>query len=137
MAFLSQLKNANLKKTEAPKQQASIEPLLCNNDEEYKKLMEETFLEEYYESIKPFTFASEFFPLTQEASEAIREAYTNWDSTGRTTSTSDIVDRSPVLLELAHKIDGLQVKMNISQFFIRLSSRRSLFDHVMNKTTVY
>jgi hypothetical protein len=44
---------------------------LCDNEDQYKQMMEETYLERYYEPIKEYTFASEFVTLSKEAAAAL------------------------------------------------------------------
>lgn len=45
-------------------------PQLCN-EENYQELMEETYLEKYYEIIKDLTFPSVFETLTKETANSI------------------------------------------------------------------
>jgi len=54
-----------LAETEKPQTQTNLaldEPL-CSNSEDYLRMMRETYIEEYYSVIEPYTFRSEFFSV--------------------------------------------------------------------------
>lgn len=116
--------NVSLKKVttkEAPK----IQHQICANSEDYKRLMEETYMEEYWEEIKDYTFASEFLPLPRDYAQDLMNAYGNYESKGEFNGLN-----TENLQNLAQQIDEAIIKLrnetNMKEedgIFIRLSSR--------------
>ena len=101
---------------EAPK--ASL-PLLCPDSAAYHKQMHETYLEEYFDVIKEFSFASLFHTLPAPDLQALINAHTQWKNENKKRAwVSD-----PVLVSLAGAIDVLQAQLKSEYIFVRLSSR--------------
>ena len=93
-------------------------PLLCPDSESYRRLMDDTFLEEYYEEIGQWTFHSEFLSLTQEQAKALCVAHQHWNE-----SKSNVNELVPELEKLSNEIQSASDRLRTSQFFVRLSTR--------------
>ena len=100
--------------------------------------MQETYLEEYFEPIKPFTFRSEFVPLSKDAAKSIVESYKNASKVhGKRytewTKDPNLQVRISISFDflmlrfsskiLAKAIDKAKQKMGCDYIFVRLSSR--------------
>jgi len=117
-ASASFLSKVNLKKTQT-KDSSSSKPtvVLCANSEQYNELMEETYLEKYFETIKDFTFKSVFVPLAPPQAQAIILAHKQAKE-GR-----DDWRASKELHDLAISVDHAKAKLGCEHVFVRLSSR--------------
>jgi hypothetical protein len=122
--FVMQLGQVKLRSAPKPTER-KVEPLLCDGEEAYKKLMEETFFEEYYEQIKEFTFKSEIFPVQSSTTVALRNAFSIWNVTKSRDALPAIYEQFPELNELCQQIEQVAAtKLNVSEYFIRFSTRR-------------
>ena len=118
-------KREKLKSVET-KESQQAQPLLCEDSATYKKMMEETFLEEYFSEIEQFSFASEFFNLDVDTAKAINDAHKVRAAKNDPNPAiiKEVYDDSPLLLQLASRIDEAASKLSTPNFFIRLSTRR-------------
>ena len=66
MSFLREIeeKKALLRKTEIPKDESNHGDMIVKDEDDYYRLMKETYFEKYYEQIEEFTFKSVIVPLT-------------------------------------------------------------------------
>ena len=116
-----------------------LNPVICEDGERYRQMMDETCLEEYYSEIEEFSFHSKFFPLCQSTASALSEAHKQWLSG---VSPSQLA-QSELLVDLAHQIEESASCLRTPAFFIRLSTRspkdavlhvpafRSIFDDAL------
>ena len=116
MSFLEELqgKRNALKKTEpSRREKENLEELIVKDEDDYDRLMRETYFEEYYDHIEKFTFKSTIVPLTLEEIQAIHEAHTDVQ-----------VDLTSVETKVDEGILTIRRKANKEcQVFVRLSSR--------------
>ena len=101
---------------ETPKQSL---PLLCPDSASYQKQMRETYLEEYFALIKPYSFASLFHVFNVPEIEALIKAHAQWKVDKKKRAWS----LNPVLVSLAAAVDKLQAELKTEHIFVRLSSR--------------
>ena len=120
MATVSELSGVKLRKT-SKQEDNFVEKdvgqriVLCENDEQYKKLMEDTYIEKYFNSIEKFTFPTEFIPLSKELAKEITDLHMK-DAKQRGT-------RSKQMTLVENAIDQIIYKRKWDLIFIRLSSR--------------
>lgn len=101
---------------ETPKAAA---PLLCPDSAAYHKQMHETYLEEYFDVIKKFSFPSLFHALSIAELQALIKAHEVWTTNKQKRAwTSD-----PALVALAGTVDALKAELKTQHIFVRLSSR--------------
>ena len=116
MSFLEELqgKRNALKKTEpSRREKENLEELIVKDEDDYDRLMRETYFEEYYDHIEKFTFKSTIVPLTLEEIKAIHQAYPDVQ-----------VDLTSVEAKVEEGISTIRRKANKEcQVFVRLSSR--------------
>ena len=116
MSFLKELqgKRNALKKTEpSRRERENLEELIVKDEDDYDRLMRETYFEEYYDHIEKFTFKSTIVPLTLEEIQAIHETYHDLQ-----------VDLTSVEAKVEEGISTIRRKANKEcQVFVRLSSR--------------
>lgn len=120
------LKQAKLRPTQGPREVAR-DVQLCGSSEEYKSMMQETFLEQYLEIIKDCSFKSALLPLAVKSAQSLVNAREVWlqraaESKGGEVSSSALIDADPVLQELVASIDTLKQKHGWKYVFVRLSS---------------
>lgn len=108
-------KHANTR--EQPRQSL---PLLCADSEAYKKLMNETYLEAYFEAIQEYSFKSLFHVLKVPELEALIRAHDQWKSNPVKRAWTS---KEPILVSLAATVDSLQAQLKSEHIFVRLSSR--------------
>ena len=122
MSFADQLKSVRLRSTNQPKEKTN-EPLLCPDSETYRKMMDETQFECYYDKIQPWTFPSAIFSINQEEINALRDGhfcFTNLPFENDDKKTEECFQRYPLLRKLADQIDACPLSRPI---FVRLSTR--------------
>ncbi|UJR10651.1 hypothetical protein I4U23_014846 [Adineta vaga] len=128
MSLADQLKSVRLRSTNKPKEKIQ-EQLLCPDSETYRKMMDETQFERYYDSIKQWTFPSTIVSMNENQIIALRNGHEFFKSLSSTTTTNDDDDdektkecfqKYPDLLELANTIDKCDIKRPM---FVRLSTR--------------
>jgi len=95
-------------------------PTLCNNSEEYHQLMEESYMENYFEMIKSFSFQSVFHSLEKEIAEALLDGHKKFCS-GKISKS--IIEENEALQRLVKLIDRLHHEAKWPHIFVRLSSR--------------
>ncbi|KAH3758857.1 cell division cycle protein 123-like [Pelomyxa schiedti] len=108
--------SVKLKKT-ATKEPPRPVQLICDGTN-YQTLMEETYMEKYYDQIASFTFRSTFVPLPREAAAALVEEHKRWQA-----DRSVTWENNSVLMQLAESIDRAKAELGVPFIFIRLSSR--------------
>eukprot|EP01112_Ceratiomyxa_fruticulosa_P001529 TRINITY_DN1171_c0_g2_i1.p2 TRINITY_DN1171_c0_g2~~TRINITY_DN1171_c0_g2_i1.p2 ORF type:complete len:345 (+),score=71.78 TRINITY_DN1171_c0_g2_i1:218-1252(+) len=108
-----------LKSVGAPKQKEAPKVVLCEDSDQYTKLMEETYLEQYFASIEEFTFRSLFVKLTIPAAKAI----VNVHSIVKKDSTYEEWKNSEEFIVLAKDIENARDRLGTKDVFVRLSSR--------------
>lgn len=122
MSLADQLKSVKLRSTNQPKEK-SHEQLLCPDSETYRKMMNETQFECYYEQIKQWTFPSRIFSINQEQINALHDGhifFKNSSIDNDDKKTEECFEKYPELLKLANVIDSCDIKRPI---FVRLSTR--------------
>ena len=121
MSFLKEIeqKKTVLKKTDVLKKESKLEETIVKDEEDYLRLMKETYFEKYYEQIEEFTFKSVIMPLTLDDIKSIYDANLDFEANGK--SEKDLTG-------IAEKIDeGIkQIREKTKKeckVFVRLSSR--------------
>ena len=112
------LQGVKLKKVKKKQQTSVTLPTLCNNSEEYNDLMEETFMEEYFDVINTFSFGTRFLELSTDTAAALVIAHEEFLE-NKCSSFED----NPCLTALARSIDSEQQTAQWPSIFVRLSSR--------------
>ncbi|KAL6048674.1 Cell division cycle protein 123 [Balamuthia mandrillaris] len=124
-----QLKKVALKRVaDAPDKAADAlpRPALCEDGEDYTRLMEETYFEEYWEKIKPLSFTSTFVPLSKKAAAALMAAHKAFLATKNEDSqqsSGNWKEEHPELAQLVEDINAAQKLLDREHVFVRLSSR--------------
>eukprot|EP00026_Physarum_polycephalum_P011538 Phypoly_transcript_11772.p1 GENE.Phypoly_transcript_11772~~Phypoly_transcript_11772.p1 ORF type:complete len:347 (+),score=55.63 Phypoly_transcript_11772:89-1129(+) len=113
------LSKVKLRKTET-KESKAPNVVLCATSEDYSRLMHETYIEQYIEIIKPWTFKSQFIQLSREALELLISFHQKFSKDPGT--RSDFRNNEP-LINLAKQIDEAKKEMGVDGIFVRLSSR--------------
>jgi len=122
MSFLRQIeeRKATLKKTQTiNKESSNVEDMIVKDEEDYYRLMKETYFEQYYSLIEEFTFKSVILPLSLQEIQDITKAYAEFEEVG--TNSYD-------LTSIENKVDDGIKKIREKtktecQVFVRLSSR--------------
>ena len=122
------LQNVKLKKVERKEETKVQLPTLCENEEDYFRLMEETYLEEYYNTIEEYTFQSSFAELEIDEIQSIVDAHKLWKENGQEiinfqSLTEIYYPNFPKLAQLSTKITNLSKNLRTNLFFVRFSSR--------------
>lgn len=122
MSFADQLKSVRLRSTNQPKEKTN-EPLLCPDSQTYRKMMDETQFECYYDKIQQWTFPSTILPINQDEINALRDGYLFFKSStlqDDDQKTEECFQRYPSLRKLADQINACTLPRPI---FVRLSTR--------------
>lgn len=122
MSLADQLKSVKLRSTNQPKEKSN-EQLLCPDSETYRKMMNETQFECYYEQIKQWTFPSMIFSINQEQIQALHNGHIQFKNSlldNDEKKTEECFEKYPELKQLANVIDSCDIKRPI---FVRLSTR--------------
>lgn len=98
-----------LKKT-IVKQKPTSNVVLCADSESYHQLMNETYLEQYIDAIKPWTFASTFIPLSKHTAQEIVNEHSKYVAKN-TPAARDDWKANQDLQTLASLIDGVMLSM--------------------------
>lgn len=104
-----------LKKTSLPEPKVH-DVQLCDTSEQYQQMMEETYLEKYFNAIQSFSFPAIFRPLSRNQAKAINSFH---QQKGTYTSWKD----NENLRELEKDIEETMTKAGWKSIFVRLSSR--------------
>jgi len=124
MDFAAQLAAAKLKKSAPPKADAAPKmKAICADEQDYKRLMEETYFEEYWEKMKPYTWGSAFVPLPPATAKDLTEAHLKFlaDKEGYRDKWKEEYSS---LVALSHGIDEVhRCQIPSPEMFVRLSSR--------------
>ena len=107
-----------LKTVEKKTEPSAVVTLLCSGSEDYDRLMKETYFEQYWDSIKKFSFPSELVHLPPAAAQAIIDEHKKKKDSDWTQG-----ENKDILLCLANKIDEVAKKNDWAGLFVRLSSR--------------
>ena len=68
-SLASALANVRLRASEKPKiDMDNFAVTICRDSDDYNRMMEETYFEKYWESLKDFSFGSTFIPLEDRKS---------------------------------------------------------------------
>jgi hypothetical protein len=123
MSFADQLKSVRLRSSNQPKEKVN-EPLLCPDSESYRKMMDETQFECYYEKIQQWTFSSRILSINHEEINALHDGHLFFKSLplddDDDKKTEVCFQRYPLLRKLSNQIDSCDLKRPI---FVRLSTR--------------
>jgi hypothetical protein len=122
MSFADQLKSVRLRSVNQPKEKLN-EQLLCPDSETYRKMMNETQFECYYEHIKQWTFPSVILSINQDDIKALHDGHMFFKNSlldDDDKKTEECFQRYPQLLKLSNVIDSCNIKRPI---FVRLSTR--------------
>ncbi|KAJ5072034.1 cell division cycle protein [Anaeramoeba ignava] len=122
---LKALQKVSLKKTSQTSDKSKpMTKTICSDSESYKKLMKETFLEEYLQILEKFTMKTVSLELTTQEADSIRKNYQIFKETyEKPNFTHDFWKVDSILVQLAEKISKKQPELKTENFFIRLSSR--------------
>ena len=121
MAFLKEIeeKKSALKKAEVVKKAEFANPIL-KDEEDYYRLLRETYFEDYYDLIKDFTFKSDIRILSLEEIRTVLQANKEFTETG----SSDTVDLTSVKNKIDESIAAIrEVTGSECKVFVRFSSR--------------
>jgi hypothetical protein len=110
---LNKLKKVDTKQKEAPKM------VICADSEDYSRLMKEAYFEEYYDSIKTFTFMTEFQFLSKAEAKLLTQAHQAYLKDSNSISASLATEPMQIVIK---NIDAKQKVLN-TRIFVRLSSR--------------
>lgn len=123
MSFADQLKSVRLRSTNQLKEKVN-EQLLCSDSETYRKMMDETQFECYYEKIKQWTFPSRILSINQDEINALHHGHLFFKNSpiddDDDKKTEECFQRYPLLIKLSNQIDSCDIKRPI---FVRLSTR--------------
>lgn len=122
MSLADQLKSVKLRSTKQPQEKVN-EQLLCPDSDTYRKMMDETQFEYYYDIIKSWTFPSEIFSINEDERQALHHGhllFKNSSLSDDDKKTEECFQKYPQLLKLANTIDSCNIQRPI---FIRLSTR--------------
>lgn len=126
----SDLKKVRLKKTgkKLKNQTKYLSPkiMLCKDETDFHKLMEETYIEKYFSHIKEFSFDSDFCILSRWAIIALMNAYTNMkemEKKGSETKLEEEKQDNEILSKLVKDIDKIKAKHDWKYIFVRTSIR--------------
>ncbi|CAF1132654.1 unnamed protein product [Adineta steineri] len=112
-----------LRSTNQPKEKFN-EPLLCPDSETYRKMMNETQFECYYDAIKQWTFPSRILTMNKDDIQALHDGHTYFKSLSTIDNddqkTEACFQQYPTLSKLANAIDSCDIKRPM---FVRLSTR--------------
>ena len=121
MSFLKEIeeKKSALKKAEVVKKAEFANPIL-KDEEDYYRLLRETYFEDYYDLIKDFTFKSDIRILSLEEIRTVLQANKEFTETG----SSDTVDLTSVENKIDESIAAIrEVTGSECKVFVRFSSR--------------
>jgi hypothetical protein len=122
MSLADQLKSVKLRSTNRPKEKIN-EQLLCPDSETYRKMMDETQFECYYEKIKQLKFPSMILPINQDEIKALHDGHIFFKNSlidNDEKKTEECFQKYPQLVKLSNMIDSCDIKRPI---FVRLSTR--------------
>eukprot|EP01100_Stratorugosa_tubuloviscum_P012381 TRINITY_DN5858_c3_g1_i1.p1 TRINITY_DN5858_c3_g1~~TRINITY_DN5858_c3_g1_i1.p1 ORF type:complete len:396 (+),score=173.83 TRINITY_DN5858_c3_g1_i1:50-1189(+) len=127
MSLAEQLNNAKLKKVTNAIVKTNNNIVICKDSNDYDKLMHESYIEEYFESLKNFSFRSIFINLNQIELENIIAFHKRFLEIGNSSFIEQLYNNGNnegfVFNELCNKIENAKQQLGIDQFFVRLSSR--------------
>ena len=119
MSFLREIeeKKALLRKTEIPKDESNHGDMIVKDEDDYYRLMKETYFEKYYEQIEEFTFKSVIVPLT------LKDIKTIYDVEFENSMETEL-DMSQLVQKIDQGIVEIRTRADSEcQVFVRLSSR--------------
>lgn len=120
-----QLKGITLKKTNSSNEKKQTEKLelICKDDDTYRQLMEETYLEKYLEEIKHLTFQSSVLQFSKDMALEITKRFSLQLLLKEEELKKSKTNTSSPLISLVENIDNVISEKKWIPFFIRLSSR--------------
>lgn len=99
------------------------EQQLCNDSDDYRRLMAESFLENYYASIKDESFATVFFDMTKPQARAVLEQHKRYLQSQEFDAThADLLALERAVDEAKRKLYGDDGAAE-QKVFVRLSTR--------------
>lgn len=113
---MDEIKRVKLKQVEKPKEKKHLKNL-CQDESEFTKLLKEASFEDYYESIKKFTFKSAFFPISMGIAKEIVKQGGNFKSKKDVELNQELLDFAKEVEKVA--LENLNTKNGI---FVRLST---------------
>lgn len=121
-----EIKKVKLKKVLNKKSSnINVNDILCNSSEDYYKLLSETYIEKYFNTIKPYSFETLFQTLTRDQANLITILFNKYMD-DKNIDIKILIERNEKyksLLKLSKIIDEIKNNKNWSYIFIRLSSR--------------
>ena len=121
MAFLKEIEQNKtvLRKTSGKWRESKLEEMIVKDEEDYYRLIKETYFEKYYEQIEDFTFKSVIIPLTLEDIKTIYDANMEFETSKKTE-----LDMTNIAQKIDEGIDKIRKQTNSDcEVFVRLSSR--------------
>lgn len=121
MAFLKEIEQNKtvLRKTGGKWRESKLEEMIVKDEEDYYRLMKETYFEKYYEQIEDFTFKSVIMPLTLEDIKTMYDANMEFETSKKTE-----LDMTNIAQKIDEGIDKIRKQTNSDcEVFVRLSSR--------------
>jgi hypothetical protein len=122
MSFVDQLKSVRLRSTNQLKEKFH-EQLLCPDSETYRKMMNETQFECYYDQIKQWTFPSMILSINQDEIQALHNGHLFFKNSlldNDEKKAEECFQQYPQLIKLSNMIDSCDIQRPI---FVRLSTR--------------
>ena len=122
MSFADQLKSVRLRTTNQPKEKVN-DQLLCPDSDAYRKMMDETQFECYYDAIKQWTFPSIILTMNADEIKALHEGHIFFKNSvlvDDDKKTEECLQHYPQLLKLSNVINSCDIKRPM---FVRLSTR--------------
>ena len=115
MAFLNQLKNRkdHLRNVVAPKEEKHINKLLFENDDDYQRLMRETYFENYYDLIEQYTFKSVIINLTPNEIKLLCEENVSYLRNPEDISTKHFASLSSIEKKIEEGIKAIRQKRDL------------------------
>ncbi|CAF2390475.1 unnamed protein product [Rotaria sp. Silwood2] len=114
--------SVRLRSTQQPREKIN-EQLFCPDSETYRKMMNETQFEYYYDIIKQWTFPSAILPMNEDDIKALHDGhllFKNSSLDDDDKKTEECFQHYPQLFKLSNAIDSCDIQRPI---FIRLSTR--------------
>ena len=143
MALIDQLKNRkdHLRNVVAPKEQKHINKLIFENDDDYQRLMRETYFENYYDLIEQYTFKSVIINLTPNEIKLLCEENVSYLRNPEDISTKHFASLSSIEKKIEEGIKAIRQKIKnpSANCFLRLSTRspKDANIHMKDFPTVY
>jgi hypothetical protein len=125
MSFLQQLQSVKkLKHVEQHTNSSKPDIILCKDSSDYRRMMEESFLENYFENIAQHSFKTLFLNLSiVQAKQLIIIHETFINNNNNNNDIDNDIKENIELCRLAKQIDDCIDRLSCENVFVRLSSR--------------